>query len=148
MHTFFRSLHSACGSPSPQLRFMTDRRQQYLPSTQRIPSSSLYEPWVKMSGITPFVPLSRAAGWKTNSRLFAKQLIIKKRDACSQRHTKTAHGLSSVSWKIQTETDVSGFSTRWNLSPNNVCAPVLPANISPCDSEAKVTEHANLVLLW
>lgn len=46
--------NSTCSPPIPPLGFMTDRRQQYLPTMQQIPSSSLYELWVNMSGITFF----------------------------------------------------------------------------------------------
>lgn len=76
-HAASGSLKSTRNSPASSLVFLFDRRQQYLPTKQQIPSLSLCALQVNMSGITSFVLLCRAAGWKTNSCLFAKQLIIK-----------------------------------------------------------------------
>lgn len=98
---------------------MTDRLQQYLPTMQQIPSSSLYELWVNMSGITQFVPPRRAGGWKTNSRLFAKQLIIKKWCICTAAHKDSSW--FEFSQVEDTEWDrCQWLSARWNLSPNNI----------------------------
>lgn len=58
-HAVSGSLNSTCSSPTCQLGFMTDRRQQYLPTMQQIPSSSLY---VSEHEWNNFVPPRQAAG--------------------------------------------------------------------------------------
>lgn len=107
---------------------------------QQIPSSPLYELWVNMSGITQFVPLCQTAGWKTNSRLFAKQLIIKKWCRC------TAADKDSSWFEFSQVEDAEWdrcqwLSARWNLLPNNVWIQCYIKHL-PGDSEAKMTDHA------
>lgn len=141
-HTFSLSgsLNSTCSSPTSQLGFLTDRSQQYLPTMQQIPSSPLYELWVNMSGITSFVPLCQAAGWKTNSRLFAKQLIIKK--WC----TRTAAHKDSSWFEFSQVEDAEWDRCQWlsarrNLLPNNVWTQCYGKHL-PGDPETKMTNHA------
>lgn len=62
-----------------------------------------------------------------------------------RQHTKTARGLSSVRWKIQSETDVSGFLHDETCRPTTFGLYVTGKHF-PGDSEAKVTNHAHRTL--
>lgn len=83
---------------------------------QQIPSSSLYDLWMNMGGISPFHPIKLLGERQTTASLPNNWSL--KSDAYTWQHTKTAHGLSSIRWNTRWDGCQHGCLA-WNLPPNN-----------------------------
>lgn len=82
-----------------------DRQQQYLPTTQQMLSTPLYEPWLNMRGNNSICSALSSCCLKDKQLPLCHTMNHKKR----MMHTNTAHRFKPVRWKMQNETDVNGF---------------------------------------